>query len=376
MRKILIITGRYLPGYRDGGPVRSIVNLTQWMGGEYDLRIMCLDRDHGDDRPYPDITAGEYNTVGSAKVWYTKAFTAEDIERLAADADVVYVCGPYGDYARIAMKLKKAGKITAPLFVASMGSFSPKAFKIKGFKKRLFIRYMKMAGLFEYVTWSVSSEREEKELKNVIGKDSVCVIATDLPRRGLTEHKRIKEEGLLKMCFISRISRKKNLTVIPDMIGKVDDDHAIRLDVYGTCEDADYLRECSQKLDELKKIRPGFEWEYKGEADSESVPEIFANYDAFMFPTLGENYGHVVAESLSAGCIPVISDTTPWMDLDENGCGYVCPLKDKAAFARAIDELYHMSEEQMADKRAKCTKYISAVNERSVAESGYRTIFG
>ena len=80
MRKILIITGRYLPGYRDGGPVRSIVNLTQWMGGEYDLRIMCLDRDHGDDRPYPDITAGEYNTVGSAKVWYTKAFTAEDIE--------------------------------------------------------------------------------------------------------------------------------------------------------------------------------------------------------------------------------------------------------------------------------------------------------
>ncbi|MBO4889473.1 MAG: hypothetical protein J5574_00660, partial [Lachnospiraceae bacterium] len=115
MRRILIITGRYLPGYRDGGPVRSIVNLTEWMGSEYDIRIMCLDRDHGDEAPYPGISEREYNTVGSAKVWYTPAFTAEDIEMLSSDADVVYVCGPYSDYARIAMKLKRSGKITAPM---------------------------------------------------------------------------------------------------------------------------------------------------------------------------------------------------------------------------------------------------------------------
>ena len=376
MRRILIITGRYLPGYRDGGPVRSIVNLTEWLGSEYDIRIMCLDRDHGEDVPYPGITTGQYNTVGSAKVWYTPAFAAEDIEMLSSDADVVYVCGPYSDYARIAMKLKRSGKITAPMFVASMGSFSPEAFKIKGFKKRLFIRYMKGSGMFDDITWSVTSKREEAELKAIVGKDSRCVIASDLPRRGLAEHTRTKEDGLLKLCFIARISRKKNLISVPDILSKLDEDHAVSLDVYGTCEDEAYLRECSQKLDALESLRPDFDWEYKGEADSEKIPEIFADHDAFLFPTLGENYGHVIAESLSAGCIPVISDTTPWLDLDEKGCGYVCPLKDKAAFTRAVDELFHMTEEQMAAKRAKCTEYISDANARSVADSGYRAIFG
>lgn len=31
-RRILILNGRYLPGYKDGGPVRSIKNLTDRLG--------------------------------------------------------------------------------------------------------------------------------------------------------------------------------------------------------------------------------------------------------------------------------------------------------------------------------------------------------
>ena len=154
MRRILILTGRYLPGYRDGGPVRSIVNLTEWMGDDYDIRIMCLDRDHGDVKAYPGIKTDAFNDVGKAKVWYTLSFDPAAIEKLANDSDVVYCCGPYNDYARIVMRLKKEGRIQAPLYVASMGSFSPEAFKIKGFKKRLFIAYMKFSGMFRAVTWS------------------------------------------------------------------------------------------------------------------------------------------------------------------------------------------------------------------------------
>ena len=78
-----------------------------------------LDRDHGDEKPYSGIRIKEYNTVGNAKVWYTPSFTEEDITALSKDADVVYSCGPYNDYARIAMKLKRSGKITALLFVAT-----------------------------------------------------------------------------------------------------------------------------------------------------------------------------------------------------------------------------------------------------------------
>lgn len=375
MRKILIIAGRYLPGYKDGGPVRSIVNLCEWMGDEYDIRIMCLDRDHGDTERYPDIRIKEYNNVGKAKVWYTPSFLSEDVEKLAADSDVVYVCGPYSDYARYAMKLKKSGRISAPLYIASMGSFSPEAFKIKGLKKRLFIDCMLLTGMFRNVTWSVTSPREESELKAVIGKGAECIIASDLPRRGTAEHTRTKEKDFLSLVFISRISRKKNLSAVADILRYADENIKVKLDIYGTPEDRQYLNECLQKLDELKKTHPGCKWEYKGEADSNSVPEMFAAYDAFLFPTLGENYGHVIAESLASGCVPVISDTTPWMDIAEKGCGYVCSLSDKKEFAKAIDELAAMNEEEHRKLRNACAAYITSVNEASVKESGYRKIF-
>ena len=374
MRRILIITGRYLPGYRDGGPVRSIENLTEWMGDEYDFRILCLDRDHGDEVPYPGIITDGYNEVGKAKVRYVPSFSEKTIEELSSDADIVYVCGPYGDYARMAMGLKKKGKIAAPLYVASMGSFSPEAFRIKGLKKKLYISYMKKSGMFDGVTWSVTSMREAKELGDIVGKDSRCVVAADLPRRGTTEHSHIKEEGELKLVFLSRICRKKNLDAIPDILKLADENIHIKLDIYGTPEDRQYLKQCLYKLDNLKKTHPYCKWEYKGEADSTKVPQIFAAYDAFLFPTLGENYGHVIAESLSAGCVPVISDATPWLDLGKKGCGYVC--SDVMTYARAIEDLAAMSEEKIVKMQENCYSYITAVNERSVTKSGYRTIFG
>ena len=376
MRKILIITGRYVPGFRDGGPVRSIFNLTEWMGEEYDIRIMCLDRDHGDTMSYPNIRRDEYNDVGHAKVWYTERFTEDSILKLSGEADVVYCCGPYSDYARIAMKLKKNGSIKAPLYVASMGSFSPEAFRIKGFKKRIFISYMKLTGMFDNVIWSVTSEREEDELKHIVGSGSRCIIATDLPRRGTAVHSHVKEQGELKLVFLSRICVKKNLHATAEILRLMDDNTKIKFDIYGTIEDRDYLNRCMADLDLLKKTHPLIKWEYKGEADSNEVMKIFADYDAFLFPTLGENYGHVIEESLAAGCIPVISDTTPWMDLDEKDCGYVCSLRDGEDFVRALTELAGMNEDELSKKRSSCSKYIELVNDRSVRDSGYRKIFG
>ena len=52
VRKILIVMGRYLPGYKDGGPVRSIKNLVDRLGTEYEFYILTVDRDHGDTEPY------------------------------------------------------------------------------------------------------------------------------------------------------------------------------------------------------------------------------------------------------------------------------------------------------------------------------------
>lgn len=373
MKKILILTGRYLPGYKDGGPVRSIVNLVDAFGDKFEIRIMCMDRDHGDTESYSGILVYDWNEVRGAKVFYVPpgGFAMSLIARLAKEADVVYCCGPYNDYAIKAMLLHRLGIIGTSFVLAPMGSFSPKAYAIKGSKKKLFVAVMKALGLFKNITWSVTSLREEEELKSVIGKNIKTVIAEDLPRTCEVQRNRIKrEDESLKVIFLSRISRKKNLDFAIEVLKNVKCD--VIFDIYGNIEDEEFFAECRKMLD---KLPDNVKWEYKGFVDSEEVPALMAEYDAFLFPTRGENYGHVIAEALAAGCIPVISDQTPWVSLEENNCGYVLSLSDQAAFTETIELLSHKGHDEFENMVKSARKYINIHNRRSVEESGYLKIF-
>lgn len=40
----------------------------------------------------------------------------------------------------------------------------------------------------------------------------------------------------------------------------------------------------------------------------------------FFFPTLGENYGHVIVEAMMNNCLVILSEgVTPWDDYKEKG---------------------------------------------------------
>lgn len=136
-RKILIIMGRYLPGYKDGGPVRTIKNLTDYLGDEYEFRILTCDRDHGDIKPYPNIMVNDWNQVGKAKVYYVrpKGFSFKLIKKLSKQADLLYVCGCFNDYAIKTLILNRFSQISKPIVIAAMGLFSPLEFRIKYAKK-------------------------------------------------------------------------------------------------------------------------------------------------------------------------------------------------------------------------------------------------
>ncbi len=185
MRKILILMGRYLPGYKDGGPVRTIANLIDALGDEYDFYIACLDRDHGDNKPYDNIHYSTWNTVGKAKVRYIKpgGISLKLIRELAENVDLVYTCGFFDDYGYKTLILNRLGFLHGkPVVVASMGTFSKGAMSHKSFKKRAFIGLCKALGLFKHVKWSVTSSLEREDVKYNIGEYAECIIAEDMPR--------------------------------------------------------------------------------------------------------------------------------------------------------------------------------------------------
>lgn len=373
MKRILILMGRYLPGYKDGGPVRTIKNLSDILGKEYDIRIMCHDRDHGDIKPYPNINVNSYNQVGNAKVYYFKdgKYKIGTLLKEIKKADVVYCCGPYDMYAIKVMILKRFKLFKQSLVVASMGSFSKGALSLKSKKKTIFLNFMKKFGLFKNITWSVTSRVEEKELKAVIGDNARCIIAEDLPRVEKINHIHKKEKNKLKVVFISRISRKKNLLKAIEILSNIKQ-YSIEFHIFGNIEDKIYWDECKIQLE---KLPLNISWEYKGECNSDNVVVTLANYDVFLFPTFGENFGHVISESLIAGCLPIISNTTPWTDLDEHKCGNVISLDCMNDFVECLESYIAMDEKEFNKFVANAQNYIFDKNAISIKNTGYKEIF-
>lgn len=371
MKTIAILCGRYLPGYKDGGPVRTIVNLVECLGNDYHFIIITNDRDHGDSKPYKNIIYNKPNKVGQADVYYLNpgGFTLSAIERLTKKADLIYVCGPYDNYAVKTLLLKRIGRIPQPVVVASMGSFSEGAYNIKKYKKSIFINICNILGLFKKIVWSVTTKIEEADVCHVIGKNAKCFIAEDLPEKVPPLNKRNNSDNL-KIIFLSRICKMKNLLYAIEVLNNISAN--IEFDIYGIIEDVEYWNICQKELYRLKK---NVTWKYRGVVAPEKVIEVFSKYDLFLFPTLGENYGHVIFEALAGGCLPIISDRTPWMDLEEKDCGYVIPLSKRERYEEVINMFFEFSVEEVNNKREKAYLYASQKYDKSVTNTGYRIIF-
>ena len=366
--------GRYLPGYKDGGPVRSIKNLTDFLGDEYEFNILTCDRDHGDVNQYPNIKVNEWNKVEKANVYYVspKGFKFSIIKELANNCDLVYICGCFSDYAINSLILKRFNAIKVPVIIASMGLFSPLEFKLKYKKKKLFTTVFNTLGLFKKIYWSATSKLEISEIKQQVkANDNQFFIAEDLPRMvEKIQIKKEKEENHLDITWISRITQKKNLLQAIKILNEVK--YPITFTIYGTVHTEEYWNECKKQLNSLSE---NISWQYHGTIESEQVVQTMSKHHVFLFPTLGENYGHVIQEALSAGCPCIISDQTPWQDLEDNGVGFVHSLENESEFVQSIEYYAKMNEREFNKIAQSALNYAIKNSNDKVQNTGYRQIF-
>lgn len=341
MKKVLIVIGTYLPGYKAGGPVLSIANLIEYLGTEYEFRVVTSCFDLGETKPYEGIPIDQWMPVGRAWVYYTFDINMEVVQRISQGMDIIYVCGCFDIYAGNVLRLYRKGKIHGRVIIASMGLFSDGAFRIKYWKKKLYMILTNLLGWYRGIEWSASTEEEATNIaKHVWGKISYH-IAKDLPRTvRLRSVPKTKQTGYLNVVFLSRISRKKNLSYAISVL-QIVTDVKIRFSIIGTMEDEDYWQECQNLLQHLPE---NVTWEYRGGIPSEQVVQELEKYQVFLLPTLGENYGHVIQEALSAGCVALISDQTPWKDLEQAGVGAAIPLDQPEKYVEWITYFADMEE--------------------------------
>ncbi|HVY71978.1 MAG TPA: glycosyltransferase, partial [Verrucomicrobiae bacterium] len=236
-----------------------------------------------------------------------------------------------------------------PAVLAPRGEFSPGALAIKRWKKMPYLWLARRLQVMKKVVWQATSPNEEADIRRVAGTDARVFLAPNLGRAAGAappEHPGQKQAGKLRVVFLSRISRMKNLEgairILDELAGEAS------LDIYGPLEDERYWREC-QKL--LNSLPAAIKWRYCGEAQPENVGATLSAYDVLLLPTLGENYGHVIVEALVAGCPVLISDRTPWRSLAAAGCGWDFPLEKESQFREALARLSLMGQAEHARMR-------------------------
>jgi glycosyltransferase involved in cell wall biosynthesis len=337
---VLTFAGHYLPGFKAGGPIRTLANLVDRLGDEFDFRIVAADRDLGDLEPFTGISRDRWTRHGAASVYYRSPggaawhwLLADPQTRLA---DLIYLNGFFGTHSSILPLIeRRRGRLgAAPVILAPRGEFAPAALALKPWKKRMFITAARCVGLHRSVRFQASSSHEAADIRRVVGTAPID-IAPDLPGRPTASSPLPAPRGLgspFRLALLARISPMKNLLGAIDIISRVEG-VSVELDLLGIVEDVEYWRRCEAAMARL----PGnVRVSYRGPVAPADVDRTLAGYDAFLLPTLGENYGHVIREALSAGLPVLISDRTPWRGLEAKGAGADLPLEDLDAFAERI----------------------------------------
>lgn len=348
---ILTFIDYYLPGYKGGGPIRTLVNFVEQLGEEIKLKIVTSDRDLGDETPYHGVSANVWGRVGKADVRYVSPdkFSFFFVRKLMRDTtfDVIYLNSFFSYRGAIKpLLLRRLAMVrNVPVILAPRGEFSPGALALKALKKRVFMRLSKMVGLYGGIIWQASSEVEARDIRRCFGDELTIFVAPDIAPvvapSSLPRRETIKLRGKLDIVFLSRISRKKNLDGALRLLGNLEGE--IRFNIYGPLEDSGYWAECEQIISELPQ---NVAVQYCGTVAHDNVLSVMGAHDLFLFPTLGENFGHVILEAFLAGCPVVLSDQTPWRGLADKRVGWDIPLSGLADFHSVLQRCVMMDEEE------------------------------
>jgi glycosyltransferase involved in cell wall biosynthesis len=365
-KRVLICLGAYLPGYKAGGPIRSIENLVAALGNEIQFQIVTLDRDLGDEAPYRGIKENQWMRVGLADVMYVRPgwpglLSTFGLLRSLDQNTVLYLNSYFlRCFSILPMFMYWLG-LCRPrqVVLAPRGEFSSGALALKKRRKLVYIRLSQWLGLHKGILWHASSEFEAADIRQCYSKlssiDDAAVIAAaqdSFAPASSVGQRRCKEAGELRLLFVSRISRMKNLSSALKMLDGVLGD--VSFDIYGPAEDAVYWSECQELISALPaNVRV----EYLGRVEHEKIGPVFAEHDLFLLPTLGENFGHVICEALLAGCPVLISDQTPWRDLEKYGAGWAIPLRETERFRSVIQQCVDADGEWHAALSASAKHY-------------------
>ncbi len=323
--KILIAIDWYRPAHKAGGPITSIENLLDLLGDEPHLEfyVVCGVFDYGEQQPL-DVPQETWVKVGKAQVqyWHPKQLGWKQWMHIyqTLQPDIIHTQGLWSPKFSILPLLVAQRYKKAKIVVSPRGMLTPQALKQKGTMKAGVSFVLKALSAYKNVVFHSTNDQETEEIRLFVNQANTLQMP-NVPRNlggAVKQTKRQKQPNELHWLFVGRISPEKNPLLLLDAL------HLIEITTkgyfIGGCQSETFRQQFEEKIKSLPKQH---EVEYVGEKSLQEITEFLGEADVSINTSISENFGHAMAEALSAGVPIIVGPNTPWQNLSEDKSGVV-----------------------------------------------------
>lgn len=147
----------------------------------------------------------------------------------------------------------------------------------------------------------------------------------------ISHRRQIRPENDLKILYVGLINQRKNTLALCDIVKVLKDKgYNFHLDVIG---DGPLKILVQNRINELEiNAFMGL----RGEVSELEKDKYYMHADVFLFPTMQEGFGLVIAEALAAG-VPIVGyNISSLPEIVDENCGILCPVGDIEAMSNAL----------------------------------------
>ncbi|MEO6508884.1 MAG: glycosyltransferase [Patescibacteria group bacterium] len=178
-----------------------------------------------------------------------------------------------------------------------------------------------------------NSEETKKRVQKFYRRDADVIY----PPIKIPDDFELNDEPKTYYLTVSRLARAKHI----DLLVKAAAKHKFPLKIVGTGRDEEYLKSIA-----------GPTVEFLGGLPDEKLPELYANAKAFLFASVDEEFGMVVAEAMARG-VPAIalrSGGVPEI-IEEEKNGYLFDELSVDSLMKSVNKMETLSEEKQIQMR-------------------------
>jgi len=298
---ILIFTQYFTPAKKAGGPITSITNMIEQL--DIDFKVVARGHDLNESK----VLSVELNQwTNNDSRWYV-GFGMKSIWS--------YI-----------QEIRKQRKHT---------------FYINGLFD-IMLNFLHLVLKTKRVKWHATDLVEAMDITTTFGEQEIEAISNLIALQKGVKLNSSKKQDQLRLVYFSLIAEKKNLLFLLECMAQSNAD--IYFDVVGPVKDINYFERCMAFIDQHPKLLEKVC--FKGPTEANFMQVHAAEYDYFVLPTKGENFGHAIVESLANGLPVLISEFTPWQFDDEAHSGLYSLSLDNEIWLSRLDELVKQDAEQ------------------------------